>query len=507
MFIHRESSFFFKFSLALFQVFSSSSLILLQASKKKGMAFRGGNYIMRRCDLTGAPLGLVMQKKGNIELLDNQSDNFAGAMVLHGVRRGFMMTTRESKQPLDKCSHGLFAELHKDLEKRKLLSKGQEALFFEVGDRTRLLFMVALCNTNRGAGSGGVRLRPYRCLWDQIFDTVRLAEGMAHKNAMAGLWWGGGKGTIATENHSDKVWRAMMFEDWGDFVSGLQGAYYTAEDMNTTVEDMKVIATRTRFVNCIPKYMGGSDNPSHMTAIGVLRAMEAALAATSHGSLAHQRVAVQGLGNVGSFLVEELLAKGVTSILATDTDLQRLEAARERFHGRVQVRVESEEDSALFADVDIVAPCAVGAVLNDVTIPKIRAPIICGAANNQLLDVNKHGAMLTQLGKTYVPDFVCNCMGIVNCSAEVYGYVGDQRLQDPMISRHLLREGPHSIYQNVLKVLARTAERPGLSTAQAAREMAEEACQAIHPLWPGRAREIQLSLATYWAAPTQKARL
>lgn len=455
---------------------------------------RALSYCITRCDLTGVPLNGVAQTTETTPPPPLTPATFALAMQYHKLRRGFMITTPESKQPLDQFSHQLFAQLHESI--LPVLDKGHEALFIALGARTRLLFMAGLWNTTRGAGSGGVRYKSYDTVYDQAFDTLRLARGMGHKNALAALHWGGGKGTIAQEqllgSEESSVWRRQVFEDWGEFVTSLRGAYYTAEDVGTTVNDMKIIASATRFVNCIPEVMGGSGNPSHMTARGIACALQAAVNFAGF-DMRKMRVAVQGIGNVGGFLIDELLAKGVRSILATDVDATRLLQAQKRFGDRVRVQRETPDSSALFADVDIVAPCALGGILNDDTIPRVRARIICGGANNQLLDPERHDAMLHAQGKIYIPDFIANKAGIINCADEMYGYVGANRLQDPLMSRYFVAEGPWSIQQQVKDLLDRCMEQ-GQPTGRVAVQMANEACEQPHPLWPGRARQILIGL-------------
>lgn len=213
-------------------------------------------------------------------------------------------------------------------------------------------------------------------------------------------------------------------------MTSLRGCYVTAEDAGVNTEDMAHIFKRTRFTTCIPAELGGSGNPSAPTALGVICGMEGALAFLGMGDLQGKRVAVQGLGNVASAMVQTLWERGVAAVIATDINpdaIARAEAQFARRRGRegqiFQAKlVQPGDNSVLFTpNVDIVSPCALGGILNEQTIPQIQAKIVCGAANNQQLDDQVDDKRLTQRGITYVPDFLANRMGITNCANEETG--------------------------------------------------------------------------------------
>ena len=367
-----------------------------------------------------------------------------------------------------------------------------ESAFLASGRRTGVLMAAFLHWTDRGQGAGGVRHWRYDDLESLVRDGLRLSCGMTRKNALAGLWWGGGKGILAaTDRSRDPEWRRAAYQDYGDFMSDLRGLYVTAEDVGTRPDDMRAIFERTRHVTCIPPELGGSGNPSHFTARGVVCAMEGALAELGHGELAGKRVVMQGAGNVATFMMEELLARDVASILATDISEPRLSAVRQRIPDeRLTLRCDDPKDRSVFGEAcDVFAPNALGGVLNPDTIPMLKTDLVCGAANNQLLDESRDAALLAQRGITYVPDFLANRMGIVNCADEASGRLPD----DPAILRHLGRDWDNAVYVVTRRVLARARDE-GVGTAAAANALADELAREPHPIWPGRGRAIARSL-------------
>jgi glutamate dehydrogenase (NAD(P)+) len=199
-------------------------------------------------------------------------------------------------------------------------------VFVQVAPETGVLQAAFVHRTCRGQGAGGVRFWRYATVGDFLRDGLRLARGMTLKNALAGLWWGGGKGVMAKGTGTSEgasADRRRIYEEYGDFITSIQGCYVTAEDVGTSVEDMAAVFSRTRFTTCIPPALGGSGNPSVPTARGVVRGMEAALAHLGLGTLEGKTVAVQGLGHVGEPLVRFLLEKGVARILGSDIDPAR----------------------------------------------------------------------------------------------------------------------------------------------------------------------------------------
>ncbi len=369
-----------------------------------------------------------------------------------------------------------------------------EGIFLQVTRRHDTLQGAFIHNTSRGQGAGGTRFWSYETVEDFLRDGLRLSKGMTRKNALAGLWWGGGKGVIARNpelDNNDPELRADIFREYGELMTALRGCYVTAEDVGTNTDDMAHIFSRTRFITCIPPELGGSGNPSEPTATGVLRGMEAALSFLDGGTLTGRTVVVQGMGNVGRPLIRMLFEKGVARIIACDISEQRVEQAKREFAPfQLEARVISPgDDEILFSDCDIIAPCATGAVLNPRTIPHIRAKIVCGAANNQLEDSERDDVLLFECGIIYVPDFLVNRMGIVNCANEQYGYV----TQDPFITRHLDTEWEYSIYRKTIQVLqlAREEKAP---PARSAIRLADRIAQEPHPIFGHRGRQIISSL-------------
>lgn len=365
-----------------------------------------------------------------------------------------------------------------------------QAIFLEVGEQTGALLGAFLHCTRRGQGIGGVRLWAYESLAGFIDDGLRLSLGMGRKNALAGLWWGGGKGVIARQpgqQHTDPAFRANLFQDYGRFITSLRGAYVTAEDVGTTPDDMAEVYKATRFVACAPPGVGGSGNPSPATARGVVSAMEGALAHLSLGDLAGKVVAMQGVGNVGSHMLPLLLERGAAKIIAAEVSEEAVRTLAQRYPAdRVVLRVVAPSDREILAEpCDILAPNALGGVLNPESIARLRTKIVCGAANNQLLDAERDAALLAQRGVTYVPDFVANRMGIVNCANEQYGSIHD----DPAIARHFDPSWAGSVVRVTQSVLQRAATSATTSSA-AANALADELAEQPHPIFPDRGAAI-----------------
>lgn len=353
-----------------------------------------------------------------------------------------------------------------------------EGLFLELGRRTGLLMGAFLHLTHRGPGAGGVRLWPYQSLSDYLTDGIRLAVGMGRKNALSGLWWGGGKGVICRPDDApfeDPTWRREVYRDYGDFVSSLDGCYVTAEDAGTGPADMAEVFRRTRFTTCIPPELGGSGNPSGPTALGVLRALQALAEHLGHHGLQGLTVAIQGAGQVGGRLAGHLLNEGVERLLMSDLDRSRVPAEAEFV----------EPDQILSAEVDLLSPCALGGTLNEKTIPTIQARGVCGAANNQLRDPVADAEALHRRGIVYVPDYVANRMGIVNCADEQSGRLEN----DPRVQRHLSFDWSEGVYQTVKRVLA-LARQKGTSPEAEAVMLADQAALVSHPIWGHRPYEI-----------------
>jgi glutamate dehydrogenase/leucine dehydrogenase len=373
-------------------------------------------------------------------------------------------------------------------------ARPHEAVFLAVGPRSQALFAAFVHRTRRGQAQGGVRHWSYPSLADFLRDGLRLSLGMTRKCALAGLWWGGGKGLIARCDESlasDPERRRLVYAEFGAFVTSLRGLYVTAEDAGTTPADMAELFRHTRFATCIPPAVGGSGNPSAMTAAGVIEGMEAALDFRGAGPLAGKKVAMQGAGQVGGQLIEALLARGVGEIVAAEVCGPRCAILADRYAGRpVRVRRVWAGDAAILAEpCDVLAPNALGGVLDPKTIASIQAPVVCGAANNPLADEERDDRLLAERDVSFVPDYVANRMGIVACSNEQYGVLGD----DPAILRHLDRRWPDSVYATTRRVLE-CSRKSGVAPLATAHALADERSDALHPVWGERGARLREAL-------------
>lgn len=403
-----------------------------------------------------------------------------------GIQRFYIITDQSGKI---KGSHPFLNELIDDFN-QSVDFEGHEGLFFQVSQHYDVIHGAFIHRTCRGQAQGGTRFWQYASFKDFLLDGIRLSKGMTHKNALAGLWWGGGKGVISRPANLDLIksedFRREIFEEYGSFISSLKGCYITAEDVGTNTSDMAHIFAKTRFITCIPASVGGSGNPSSATAMGVVKGMEAGLKHLSMGHLANKVVVVQGIGNVGEVIVDLLVERGA-KVIASDISEAKLEVLAKKYQGKdVSLKYTPINDlSILETPCDILCPAATGAVLNEVTIPKLKTKLVCGAANNQLKNPKVDGQALADRGITYLPDFLVNRMGIVNCANEQYGYVD----QDPSFLRHLSEDWEFSVYQTSLSVLARsvqTQEHPHLSAV----ELANERSLILHPIWGHRGQGI-----------------
>jgi glutamate dehydrogenase/leucine dehydrogenase len=444
---------------------------------------------------------------------------FRRELAAAGISRFFLAWDQEAGEV--RCSHPELAPLGRLLGADRRDFDRHEGVFVQVAPDTGTLQGAFIHRTCRGQAAGGVRFWRYETIEDFLRDGLRLARGMTHKNALAGLWWGGGKGVMAAEEATgmpaEAGRRRRIYEEYGELLTSLRGCYVTAEDAGTSVEDMAAIFSRTRFTTCIPPALGGSGNPSAPTARGVVRGMEAALVHRGGGGLAGKTVTVQGLGHVGEPLVDLLHERGVARVIGTDVDAGRCAALRDR-HARdrhaenagrgfqLEARAVARGDLSILEEpADVFAPCATGGLLGPRSIPRLGAGIVCGAANNQLEDPERDDLLLHQRGVLYMPDFLVNRMGIVHCADEQYGYVDDE---DPRLAEHLGRAGggagrkpdspaaatpvdawDNSIY-NLSMALLREAERRGEPPARAALRLAESRSREPHPIWGHRGAAI-----------------
>lgn len=398
-----------------------------------------------------------------------------------------------------KCSHPQLQPIAEFLQADTRDFMEHEGLFFQITQYHDIIQGAFVHKTNRGQATGGVRYWHYSTVEDYLRDGLRLAKGMTRKNALAGLWWGGGKGVMAKNpaiDHEDPDIRAYIYREYGKFISSLRGCYVTAEDVGTHVSDMAKVFSCTRYAVCIPEEWGGSGNPSVPTARGVICGMEAALEFLGEGELAGKTVAIQGMGNVGGPLIRFLFEKDVGKVVACDMDARLVEKAKTELPDRnLEASVVFQGDESIFAtECDILSPNATGAILNPRTISLIKASIICGAANNQLEDSQRDDELLFKRKLIYVPDFLTNRMGIVNAANEQYGYLED----DPLFERHLSWDWEYSIFQTCLSMFheSQAKDKP---TARIAMEMADKLSSERHPIFGHRGQQIIDSLvATDW---------
>jgi leucine dehydrogenase len=338
---------------------------------------------------------------------------------------------------------------------------GHEQLLFCQDPKTGLKAVIAIHNTTLGPALGGTRMWSYATDQDGITDALRLSRGMTYKNAVSGLNLGGGKAVIIGDAATLKS-EALM-RSYGKFVNNLNGKYITAEDVNTNARDMEHIGMETKFVTGKPDYLGGSGDPSPFTAYGVYVGMKAAAKkAFGSDSLSGRTIVVQGAGNVGQYIVGYLVGEGA-KIQICDISEARLKQTLDKFPG-----VEVVDGGSIFdRDMDIYAPCALGATLNDDSISRLKAPIVAGCANNQLADENVHGPALMKKGVLYVPDFVINAGGVINISVELDGYNKERSMS--MVEK---------IYARTNEIFA-MSEKENVHTQLAAMRLAEERIAAI----------------------------
>lgn len=329
-----------------------------------------------------------------------------------------------------------------------------EQLVFCQDKQSGLKAIIAIHDTTLGPALGGTRMWTYESEEAAIEDALRLARGMTYKNAAAGLNLGGGKTVIIGDPRKDK--NEEMFRAFGRYIQGLNGRYITAEDVGTTVEDMDIIHDETDFVTGISPAFGSSGNPSPVTAYGVYKGMKAAAkAAFGTDSLEGKTVAVQGVGNVAYNLCRHLHEEGA-KLIVTDINKEAVERAVAEFGARAV-----DPDDIYSQECDIYAPCALGATINDDTIPHLKAKVIAGAANNQLKET-RHGDRIHDMGIVYAPDYVINAGGVINVADELYGYNSERALKKV--------EG---IYGNIERVLE-ISKRDRIPTYLAADRLAEE---------------------------------
>ncbi len=319
---------------------------------------------------------------------------------------------------------------------------------------TGLKAIIGIHNTVLGPALGGTRMWKYANEWEALNDVLRLSRGMTYKSAISGLNLGGGKAVIIGDSKIDKT--PEMITRFGKFVDSLSGKYITAEDVGTTTADMDLIRDVTKNVTGISESRGGSGNPSPVTAYGVYMGMKAA-AMHQFGSndLSGKKVLVQGTGHVGETLIDYLTKEGAL-VQISDINQAKMEEVAIKYGAKIY------EGDIYSADVDIYAPCALGATINDETINKLKAKVIAGAANNQLAVEQIHGRILMEKGIAYAPDFLINAGGIINVYAEIVGYDKAEAMRRT-----------ENIYNTTLEIF-HFAEANGITTQQAAMSIAQK---------------------------------
>jgi len=300
-------------------------------------------------------------------------------------------------------------------------------------------------------------MRPYATEAEALEDVLRLSKGMSYKSSSAGLNLGGGKAVIIGDPLKDKT--PELLKAFGRFVNSLGGEYITAEDVGTTVEDMMIVKQETRYVTGLPLEAGGSGDPSPLTALGVFHGIKTAMEFLGWGpSFEGRTVAIQGVGKVGGPLAG-MLRKAGAKLIVTDATPERMTWAKESLKTEVV-----PADDIYRSACEIFTPCALGAVLNERTIPLLQCRMVAGASNNQLKDPVADGKRLADRGILYVPDFIINAGGLINVSLEVEGAYDLERAKERVIS---------TVSKQVRQVLERS-KRENIPPHQAAERIGDE---------------------------------
>lgn len=342
----------------------------------------------------------------------------------------------------------------------QMLINNHEQVLFCNDNATGLKAIIAIHNTVLGPSLGGTRMWNYNNEMEALTDVLRLSRGMTYKSSVAGLNLGGGKAVIIGD--PKKIKNEALLRRFGKFVNSLGGKYITAEDVAMSSRDMEIIKMETDYVSGLPVNMGGSGDPSPVTAYGVYVSMKAsAKEAFGSDNLSGKKVLVQGIGNVGMHLVEHLTKEGA-KVYVYDISEERIKHAVDTYKAEFVAA-----DKMFDLDIDIYAPCALGATVNDDTLSKLKCKVICGAANNQLADEKKHGEAVTSKGILYAPDFVVNAGGIINVFYELEGY-----------NRERAMAHAEKIYETTWNII-QTAKTQNIPTYIAANKIAEQRIESI----------------------------
>jgi len=339
---------------------------------------------------------------------------------------------------------------------------GHEQVVFCHNKDAGLKAIIAIHNTVLGPALGGTRMWPYKTEADALNDVLRLSRGMTYKNAVAGLNIGGGKAVIIGDPATDKS--EALFRAFGQFVEALGGRYITAEDVGIDVNDMEYVYRETEYVTGVHQVHGGSGDPSPFTAYGTLQGLMAALNKRfGDEEVGKYSYAVQGLGHVGMEFVKLLKERGA-KIFVTDINKGLVDKAVSEY-GAEAVGLDEIYD----VPADIYSPCALGGTVNEQTLPRLKAKVICGAANNQLAN-NAIGDEVAKRGILYAPDYAVNAGGVMNVALELDGYNRERAMR-------MMR----TIYHNLARIFE-ISERDAIPTYKAADRLAEERINAIGKL-------------------------
>jgi leucine dehydrogenase len=330
-----------------------------------------------------------------------------------------------------------------------------EQIIFCNDKDTGLKAIIAIHSTALGPSLGGTRMWQYKTEAEALNDVLRLSRGMTYKAAISGLQLGGGKAVIFGDSKTEKT--PEMFTRYGEFIESLNGKYITAEDVGTSTSDMVNVRKATKHVTGLPENMGGGGDPSPVTAYGVYMGMKAsAKECWGTDSLSGKKIALQGVGHVGENLLRHITEEGAI-VYVTDINQEHLKTVAAKYGAQIV-----SLDGIYDVDMDIYAPCALGATLNTENINRLKCSVVSGAANNQLADENIHGSMLRDKGILYAPDFLINAGGLINVFSELKGYDRESALDH---TRH--------IYDTTLEIFSK-AKQNNITTVEAAKKIAEE---------------------------------
>ena len=316
--------------------------------------------------------------------------------------------------------------------------------------------IIAIHNTVLGPSLGGTRVWAYQSEADALNDVLRLSRGMTFKSSISGINLGGGKAVIIVDSNTKKdesFWRR-----YGQFVNSLNGKYITAEDVGTSTKEIEYIFKETKYVSGKPFELNGSGDPSPFTAYGVYVAMKASWKkATGKESLEGVKIAVQGTGHVGQYLIDHLMSEKAIVTVA-DINQSNLDMVAKKH----PVTIVDPQHIAT-SDVDIYAPCALGATLNSESIPQLQCKVVCGAANNQLKDELTDGNAIMDRGILYAPDFLINAGGVINCYTETIGAYSKEKTIELI----------NPIYNKLMEIFDKSAA-DHINTQQAAIAIAKD---------------------------------